>query len=107
MDVRRPSRGSREIEGNRLILVLDIDQLRRISRSRGAPGYDDCHDLASEVDLLPSDRVVLRDMILGRELPPHGIGPTSSARSAPVKVTTPGCSLSPGLTSIEVISRAR
>ena len=83
MDVGRPSRGSLEIEDNLLIFVLDIDQLRRVAGSCGAPSHDHCHNFACEVDLTDSDRVVLRDMVLGRERPAtrhgaHVVGKISS-----------------------------
>ena len=69
MDVGRPSRRSLEIQDNLLIFVLDIDQLRRVAGSRGTPSYDHCNNFAGEVDLVDSDRVVLRDLVLGRERP--------------------------------------
>src|SRR6188472_1898578 len=83
MDVRGPSRGSLKIEDNLLIFVLDIDQLDRVAGSLGAPSYDHRNNFACEVDLVDSDRVVLRDVVLGRERPAtrhwaHIVGKISS-----------------------------
>jgi hypothetical protein len=83
MDVRPPG-GRLDIEDDRQIFVLDIDQLDRVSGGCGISGHHDCHDLAGKVDLVDRDRVVVRDLVVGRERPgsghrAHVIGKISSS----------------------------